>query len=655
MVKSVKKATLDIAKIDDENITENSKLKFWKDRYQESLNAYNTELSKIDEAFEIYEGSSDIYNTKGVKSDEGTSSVRKVAFELIEAQADVVVPMPKVRSLSGNEKRAMTIEHFIMNELDRLPMENIVDAQARTTPIAGAAFTLVEWDNSVVTRNTVGNLKVTDIDPKNVIPQKGVFEIDDMDYIFLRLEQSKSEIKRNYNVDLEKLRILSQDEPDMDESNNNDLVTHVFCYYKNDNGEISLYSWVNDTEIINIDNYFARKEYVCTKCGNRQVADSDECECGNDKFEVKDLNNQKIKIQTPESDPATGEPTGKFTDVEIDVPYYVPKTYPIIKRVNISKRQSFLGVSDVEMIRDQQNDLNILMAKIKEKLLKGGSVMTIPERIKFKATNDEMQIVPVKNMAEKELIDIKTLQPNIQNDMGILGLNYDIARQTIGVTNSYQGREDSSALSGKAKEASVSQVEGRFEPKKTMKNSSFGSLFRVMFQFMLAYADEPRTVYYQDEYGQMQYKMFDKRMFIDKDESGKYYYDDEYAFATDISSTLANNRQLMWQETRNNFASGAYGDPTDVGTLVMYWQMMETLHYPGATQALQFATKRQQEQIQAQQQEMQMKQQQQDMQIKAATENSQAKMLDSQSKAIDAKTKQAQMAQSTSKQSTLKY
>ena len=40
--------------------------------------------------------------------------------------------------------------------------------------------------------------------------------------------------------------------------------THAI--YKNKNGEISLFSWVNDTIVQNIDNYFARKQYVCEKC-----------------------------------------------------------------------------------------------------------------------------------------------------------------------------------------------------------------------------------------------------------------------------------------------------------------------------------------------------------------------------------------------------
>ena len=93
-------------------------------------------------------------------------------------------------------------------------------------------------------------------------------------------------------------------------------------------------------------------------------------------------------------------------------------------------------------------------------------------------------------------------------------------------------------------------------------------------------------------------------MFIDRDEDGNYYYDDGFAFSTDVSSTLSNNRQLMWRETRSNFESGAYGDPTQIDTLIMYWTTMNKLHYPGAPDALKLLQQRQKQLTLVQQQQM---------------------------------------------------
>lgn len=608
----------------DNSKTENSKLKFWQDRYSEALASYETDLQHIDEFFKVYNGSGDIYDTNGNKAAKGTSSVRKVAFELIESQVDVTIPMPKVTSLSGNENRAMTVEHYIMNEIDRLPFEEIADQQARTTPIAGSSFFLVEWDNNIRTRNTVGKMVVKNLDPKCVIPQPGISNIRDMDYIFVRMLQSKLDVKNRYGVDISKLEQMEQTEPTMDESNNDELVTHVYCYYKDENNTICLLSWVDNIIINDLENYFGRKEYVCEKCEKPRVDNAEKCECGSKKFKLVDVVDETITLPRKSVDIKTGQEI--VENINIKVPYYAPKMFPVVKRTNVSARHSFLGSSDVEAIKDQQNDLNISMAKIKEKLLKGGSIVTVPESVKFEATNDELKIVRVNNPAEVNQIQAMNIQPNISTDMGFLELNYNVARQTIGITDSFQGRYDSSATSGKAKEISAQNAAGRLKSKQEMKNAAFAELYQLMFQFMLAYADEPRSIYYQDEYGQMQYKMFDKRMFIDKDEAGEYFYDDELVFDTDESSTLANNRQLMWQETRNNFATGAYGDPKDAGTLVMYWQMMDSLHYPGAKQALQFATNRLHQQQAAQEQAQQVQGQQLQMQNETAYANSQAKL-----------------------------
>lgn len=613
-----------------EEFTKENKLSFWKDKYARALNEYGNDLAKIDEYFRVYEGSGDIYNTKGIKAKKGTSSVRKVVFELIESQTDGNIPMPKVVSLSGNENRAITIEHYIKNEIDRLPFDNITDIQARTTPIAGASFMLVEWDNSVKTRNTVGKMKVTDLDPKCVIPQPGVFNIPDMDYIFIRLLQSKQDIKNRYDVDIDE---MEQTETEMDESNNDELVTHIYCYYKDENGKICLFSWVNNTIINDYDNYFARKEFKCSKCGKSKI--EDKCECGSTKFDLIDVEEEEITITTTLPDPITGMVVPKET--KIKVPYYTPKSFPIVKRINVSKRNSFLGSSDVEAIKDQQNDLNIMMAKIKEKVLKGGSIVTIPEKCDFKANDEELKILKIKDPAQKSLIDMYTMQPNISTDMTILDANYNIARQTIGITNSFQGREDTTATSGKAKQISAENAAGRFESKRTMRNAAFADLYKLMFQFMLAYADEPRSVYYQDQNGQMQYKLFDKRMFIDRDETGEYYYDDEFIFDTDESSTLANNRQYMWEQTRGNFTSGAYGDPSDINTIVMFWQMMNNLHYPSANETLNYANQRLQEMQMTQEKQMQIQNDQLQMQKDTAYANSQAKI--SQASSAETRTK----------------
>ena len=591
----------------------NDKIDKWEKKLRAAIPYYEPVIQEIEDNYECYKGTREIYNSKGKKSDKQKTSVRKVAFELVEAQVDSYIPQPKVTSIKGNENRAQIIEHYLQNELVRLPFAEINDEQSRTTCIAGGSLFLVEWDNSVKTRNTIGKLVVKNLQPSEIVPQPGVYKIEDMDYIFIRLLQTKQYIKDAFGVDVSEEDNNEANDP----THNEDLLTHNFVYYKNEKGQISLFSWVNDVVIQDIDNYFARKVEVCSKCG-KPKAGLDECEnCGSKKFELKTLDNEKVTIPAIDVDPITGNQIQ--VEKEIEIPYYIPKTFPIVMRKGTSEAYNLFGTSDVTVIKDQQNDLNIYSTKIREKLLKGGSIVTIPDSIKFKANNEELKIVPVKSPAEAQMITAQALQPNVSNDVNLLALNYEIARQTIGITDSYQGRKDTTAVSGKAKEFAAQQTAGRLESKKTMKDFAFAQLFKVMFQFILAYADEPRYYNYQDETGQLQYRLFDKRSFIDQDDNGKYYYDDEFIFGVDESATLSTNRRAMWEETRLNFSSGAYGNPQDVQTIVMFWQMMDSLHYPGAKQALRFASQRaeQQAQMQMQQTEIENTQNSQKLAINA--------------------------------------
>ena len=591
----------------------NDKIDKWEKKLRAAIPYYEPIIQEIEDNYECYKGTRDIYSSKGKKSDKQKTSVRKVAFELVEAQVDSYIPQPKVTSIKGNEDRAQIIEHYLQNELVRLPFAEINDEQSRTTCIAGGSLFLVEWDNSVKTRNTIGKLVVKNLQPSEIVPQPGVYKIEDMDYIFIRLLQTKQYIKDAFGVDVSEEDNNEANDP----THNEDLLTHNFVYYKNEKGQISLFSWVNDVVIQDIDNYFARKVEVCSKCGQPKTG-LDECEnCGSKKFELKTLDNEKVTIPAIDVDPITGNQIQ--VEKEIEIPYYIPKTFPIVMRKGTSEAYNLFGTSDVTVIKDQQNDLNIYSTKIREKLLKGGSIVTVPDTIKFKANNEELKIVPVKTPAEAQMITAQALQPNVSNDVNLLALNYEIARQTIGITDSYQGRKDTTAVSGKAKEFAAQQTAGRLESKKTMKDFAFAQLFKVMFQFILAYADEPRYYNYQDETGQLQYRLFDKRSFIDQDDNGKYYYDDEFIFGVDESATLSTNRRAMWEETRLNFSSGAYGNPQDVQTIVMFWQMMDSLHYPGAKQALQFASQRaeQQARMQMQQTEIENTQNSQKLAINA--------------------------------------
>ena len=137
-------------------------------------------------------------------------------------------------------------------------------------------------------------------------------------------------------------------------------------------------------------------------------------------------------------------------------------------------------------------------------------------------------------------------------------------------------------------------------------------VYRMMFQFMLAYADEPRSVRSRNEQGQTEYREFSKWDFLERDEAGEWYWNDDFLFSCDTATPLANNREAMWQETRANLQAGAFGDPTQLDTLIMFWRKMELLHYPGAGDTLRYLEDIKQRQQEEAQRQAQMQAEQQD-------------------------------------------
>ena len=103
-----------------------------------------------------------------------------------------------------------------------------------------------------------------------------------------------------------------------------------------------------------------------------------------------------------------------------------------------------------------------------------------------------------------------------------------------------------------------------------------------IFQYFLAYADEPRIVSYIDAQGRLQNAQFNRYDFLERDENGEYYYNAQYLFGTDATGDVEQSRETIWQENRLNFQNGCYGDPKDINTLLIFWQQMEKHHYPDA-------------------------------------------------------------------------
>ncbi len=621
------------------------KLRMWQERLGRSERAYEGERARMDGREALYRGTRDI---KPIVTGERTSKtphVRNICAELIEAQVSSSIPQPKVTARRRqDEDKAKLIEDMLRNELDRLPFEQLNDMMERTVPIQGGGAFLVEWDNTRRSHATVGELAVSGLHPKQIVPQDGVFTgVENMDYIILKIPQTKGFIRRRYGVDVGD---EGEREPDVKGSDSQslaeDMVTQYTAYYRNDQGGIGLFSWVNEIQLEDLEDYQARRLRRCAKCGavepvgdvqplgaptldgtpppgmggdagpvagegweearpSARRGGRKRCPyCGGARWEEGPEEFEELPVPVLRSD---GSSVGGMRQVEsvsetmVDelglpvvetaleperIPFYKPDIFPVILQKSVSIFGQLLGDSDVDKIADQQNTTNRLEAKILDKLVKSGSYMCLPDDANIRADAEDMKIIRPGSAAAAQLINVYDMEGRVQQDMAYLEQVYQEARQVIGITDSFQGRRDATATSGKAKEFAAAQSAGRLESKRIMKDAAYAALFEAMFKFKLAYADEPRPVVSHDDHGNARYQSFNRYDFLERDEAGEWWWNDQFLFSCDTSAPLASNREAMWQETRMNLQSGAFGDPTQVQTLILFWSKMELLHYPGA-------------------------------------------------------------------------
>ena len=610
---------------------EQERLSLWQERHRKAKAAYRPELDQMDEREKLYAGDETIHQIVCRDFKDKTCHVRNIVAEIIEAQVNSTIPQPKVTAKrKEDEPLAQIIEDMLRNEIDRLPFERMNDQTARTVPIQGGAGMLVEWDESKQTHTTAGELDVTELHPKWIIPQDGVLSgVEDMDYIFIEVPQTKESIRMKYGRNVYK---ESEENPGIrgQKTQAAEMVTQIIAYFRNDRGGIGRFSWVGETVLEDLDNYQARRIRKCAKCGAvepmeysytptgddetdvelaqtmylkatkpRAGSGKKECPfCGGTKFELDENDYEVLDEPVFRSDGTMinpyeisetingtdelGNPIRTYQVKQIQIPYYTPNEYPLVLIKNVSMHGKFLGSSDVDMIAYQQNTENRLNAKITDKLMKSGSYITLPIDAEIREDGEDAKVIRLDNVAKKDYIGVFDMEGNISQDMAFRDAVYNEARQIIGITDSFQGRSDPTATSGKAKEFAAAQSAGRLESKRVMRDWAFSELYRKMFLWKLSYTDEPRPVVSRDAKGNAVYSEFNRYDFLRQDAMGNFYWVDDFIFSTDVAATLASNREAMWQETRLNFQQGAFGNPQDPRTLILFWTKMAALHYPGA-------------------------------------------------------------------------
>lgn len=578
--------------------TKELRREFFASLYEHAKNNYSEMLENYKKHMSQYRGSSEIDN-----SHEKATTVRNITYEIIESQVSSTIPPPKVDAACYSEKRnrnARSVERLLYSMRDKLPYEQINDIDERFTYIYGGSIWYVEWDNSLRLGKEVGGVRLYCLSPANFIPQPNVTAIEDMEYCFLRFTTTRGELIRKYGICDEEIS-LAECESEDGQASESDTVSVITAFYRDEEGEIGKFIFSGALTLYDMPHYYKRKVKVCTKCG----LGIDVCRCKKKHFEDADdlyetLNAEVILqdgIKIPASSPIIQDGSlvgkrGSYLMKQTKIPYYTPKSFPIVIRKNTSLEGAVLGQSDCEYIRPEQQAINKIESRILQKLLRSGITPIVPEDASISINNSVfgqvIKMKPGESIAQYGKVDTT---PNISQDIAEAERLYDHSKRILGISDALQGLDTTSNESGYSRQLKISQATGRLESKRKMKHTAYANVDRIIFEQYLAFADEPRSLVYKDAYGRIHNAEFNRYDFIEYDIStGEYYYDDSYLFSVDLNAGSEYQREALWQRNLENLKAGTLGDPSKTETLLRYWQCQERAHYPHARENVEYFT-----------------------------------------------------------------
>ena len=540
----------------------------------------------LDKWRRAYLGTLNALTQDGTESKRKCRQMRKTAYEIVESTVDNSIPMPKMQPRYKNDLPLVAItENYLKYEMERILTKVNNDRSERSTYIDGTSWYKVWWDSLDNKHERSGNVKIEFCRVDQIIPQPGVKDYKQLEYIF---ERQRVSITRLYDL---YGRIITPSDGEM--------VDIVNCYYLNSNRVVGLFSWseLSGQVICNEKDWQIRKIRKCETCGTINPI-GDECSlCGSKKIKYFNAENEILSeplvmmnnpYEVQENSITQNEEVTftTFADAGEEIPFYQLRQLPFVPRPAVSSTDSLYGISEVRIVLEMQDGINKVLTKAMDKTLKSGTVVTKPEKMKINDSDDTFKIFGVRTAEEATMIQSKPIVADTSQDMNMAAILYDSAKSSSGITDSFQGKADSTATSGKAKQYAAMQSAGRIQSMREMKTAAFSGVYELIFKYLLAFSDEPRKFVRILPDGTQQQETWNKYMFLDRDKNGQIYYRDDFTFNCDSASTLNQNRVQMWQETQDKFIQGAFGVPSDPRTLKLFWNVMDSLQYPLATVAL---------------------------------------------------------------------
>lgn len=545
-----------------DNIEINERLKKAQNRLDRAMNEHLKFKQKASEWDDQYNNTRDIKplpmthvsNKYNQSKPQQARQVVNITYQLIESQIDSYIPSPLVEAVEAEdvEKRLM-VEGMLKYISQGTKLRRINSENERIVKKNGLCVYKIGYNPDIRKHNWHGEIEITNPHPINIVPQPGVHRLQDMDYFFHIENRSISYIVREYGkdepeklrdalekssakyTDLENLGTLERD------NLNSELRSVVEMWYRDEDGDVCKYTWCDEIELEHIPKFYYKRDAE----GNL--------------IEV-----EEIEIEDEE--------TGEM--ITVQVPAYIPKRYPFVTQYNVPKEKSFFGKADPEIISDQQEGIKKILSMNEEKQILGTTkvITRMGSGLKDKLTNATLQVLETEDpVGDVKVVDMKT------ND-GQLMETYQIyvqaAKDALGVTEASQGRAEFSNLSGKAIELLAQHSAGRMNVKKEEKNIAFTELYQLIFDFLMAYYDEPRPYRIEGLGDSPEFGYFDKSKLLKRDITGEYYWP-EFDIRITTELGLPKTKEFVLTTATEAIQYGAL-DPLG------YWTILQSIGFPNA-------------------------------------------------------------------------
>lgn len=576
-------------------VEENMLVNLWRQKFLIAVAEYEKSRSnpqKVKLWRDAYEGI--IYKTdeNGNTTSETVKPLRRLAYELIEDKVNPRIPAPKMSPrYHADLVPVNATEHLIKHEMDKMLSEETHNESEHSTLIDSTSWFKVSWNpfDNTHERSGMPMVEVCPID--TVFPQPGIYDYKRLEYIFERSTITQAQCK-----DLFGRTVLSPD--------NNDLVEIITTYYLNEDRHLGRFIWVEATGqvLANELEWAMRKRRECAKC-HKVVPIAAECPvCGSKHLHYVSVKEERltedmvmvtnpyragttmdIKQDVNQLDEAQTIPAGTV------IPHYLIRQLPFVPRRNTKLARSLYGISEVELMLENQEETNRFLNKASRKSAASKTYITKMRDTAITNENDELSYIDVDDPKEVSAIQPKQVMSDINEEMAMAATLYDYAKSTSGITNTDQGKADTTARSGKAKQIQLAASEQRKQAPSTMRDAAYAGLYELIFKFMLAFSDEERSFVNILPDGTQREEIWSKYMFLNRDEDGNFYYRDDFAWSVDTASDITQDRMAMWQLIDQDYLNGTMGNEIDpVRAMKMYWQMKDQFGYPTAKFALAF-------------------------------------------------------------------